>query len=69
MSEIGLMHPPRLGVLGGWLARVDPPDDEVATCRVCDCTDLEACQEGCWWVEDPQGMGDLCSSCADQLDG
>ena len=58
MSEIGLMSPPPLG-------RVDVPADEVASCRVCGCTDLEACPEGCWWVEDPQGMGDLCSSCAE----
>jgi hypothetical protein len=38
-------------------------DDEVAACRVCGCTDDEACEGGCWWVEDPQGLGDLCSAC------
>lgn len=27
-------------------------------CRECGCTDLRACDGGCWWVE-----GDLCSSC------
>lgn len=27
-------------------------------CRVCGCTDAEACPLGCWWVE-----VDLCSSC------
>ena len=27
-------------------------------CRVCGCTDLQACEGGCWWIED-----DLCSSC------
>ena len=27
-------------------------------CRVCACTDCEACPGGCWWVEE-----DLCSSC------
>lgn len=29
------------------------------TCRVCGCTDWQACPRGCWWVED-----DLCSACA-----
>ncbi len=28
------------------------------TCRNCGCTDYEACEEGCEWVE-----GDLCSAC------
>lgn len=32
---------------------------KVARCRVCGCTDNQACPEGCWWVEP-----DLCSSCA-----
>lgn len=31
----------------------------VRSCRVCGCTDENACEGGCWWVED-----DLCSSCA-----
>lgn len=62
MSEIGLMSPP-------------PFDSSVfdePTCRVCGCTDFEACEGGCVWVEDPAGLGDLCSSCADggiDLDG
>lgn len=30
-----------------------------AACRVCGCTDNDACEEGCYWVE-----ADLCSSCA-----
>lgn len=29
-------------------------------CRVCGCTEGNACGDGCYWVED-----DLCSSCAD----
>lgn len=29
-------------------------------CRVCGCTDCQACEGGCWWV-----AADLCSSCAD----
>lgn len=28
-------------------------------CRVCGCTDLHACEGGCYWVEP-----DLCSQCA-----
>lgn len=31
---------------------------EVRKCRVCGCTDLNACEGGCSWVED-----DLCSNC------
>lgn len=38
------------GALGLW---------EVAgVCRGCGCTDVLACDEGCWWIEP-----DLCSSC------
>ncbi len=35
-----------------WLETDEP------MCRVCGCTDLHGCPEGCWWVEE-----DLCSSC------
>jgi hypothetical protein len=35
-------------------------------CRVCGCTDEQACPGGCHWVEDPEG-GDLCSVCAERL--
>jgi hypothetical protein len=38
-------------------------------CRVCGCTDYHACPGGCYWVEDPEGMGDLCSQCFDKLYG
>lgn len=37
---------------------------DVATCRVCGCTDDRACAGGCVWVEDPEELGDLCSACA-----
>lgn len=37
--------------------KIPPPGPGV--CRVCGCTDLYGCPEGCWWVEP-----DLCSSCA-----
>lgn len=47
------------------LAGKDPDGDEagIPTCRVCGCTDDEACEAGCQWVEDPAGLGDLCSRC------
>jgi hypothetical protein len=32
-------------------------------CRICGCTDDQACLGGCWWVEDPRGIGPVCSSC------
>ncbi|HHY45733.1 MAG TPA: hypothetical protein GX506_00335 [Firmicutes bacterium] len=40
---------------------------DVATCRVCGCTEDEPCEGGCWWVEDPEGLGDLCSNCLFEL--
>lgn len=30
----------------------------VRTCRICGCTDTQACEGGCWWVGT-----DLCSAC------
>lgn len=36
-------------------ARREP---EEPACRVCGCTENNACPGGCWWVE-----ADLCSSC------
>jgi ParB family chromosome partitioning protein len=35
-------------------------DTSVRSCRACGCTDAEACDGGCSWVED-----DLCSECLD----
>lgn len=32
-------------------------------CRLCGCVDERACPGGCRWVEDPEGLGDLCSAC------
>jgi hypothetical protein len=40
--------------------------EEVA-CRVCRCTETAACPGGCWWVPDPEMLGDICSSCACEL--
>lgn len=36
-----------------------PKPAAVRTCRVCGCTDISACESGCWWVAD-----DLCSNCS-----
>jgi ParB/RepB/Spo0J family partition protein len=43
-------------------AQAEDAGDEPA-CRVCGCTDERACEGGCQWVEDPQQLGDLCSTC------
>lgn len=32
---------------------------EIAVCRDCGCTDITACDEGCYWVAE-----NLCSACA-----
>ncbi len=41
--------------------------EEIAVCRVCGCTDDNACLGGCYWVEDPEHIGDLCSSCLERV--
>jgi hypothetical protein len=33
-------------------------------CRICGCTDEQACEGGCAWVPDPAGLGELCSRCS-----
>lgn len=40
------------------------PFDDVVECRSCGCTEQHACEGGCWWVPDSEGMGDLCSACS-----
>jgi uncharacterized ParB-like nuclease family protein len=43
-------------------------DEDEDACRVCGCTEMEACEDDdgntCSWVEDPEG-GMLCSACAE----
>jgi hypothetical protein len=39
---------------------LDDFDADEAACRVCGCTELEACDGGCIWVE-----ADLCSRCVE----
>ncbi len=45
-------------------ARVEekPAKPAGSVCRVCGCTDNQACQDGCYWVEK-----DLCSKCYEEL--
>lgn len=48
------------------LARVRELDElynPEPACRVCGCTEFEACLFGCSWVPDPEGLGALCSTC------
>jgi ParB family transcriptional regulator, chromosome partitioning protein len=44
----------------------DNDDFEVAECRVCGCTEDDACEGGCHWVPDPELLGDLCSHCLEE---
>lgn len=48
----------------GWEDRIFTPDPfaKVRACRVCGCTDDNACPGGCYWVEE-----DLCNVCAEVL--
>ncbi len=46
--------------------RTLPPSSirtQLAACRICDCTESAACTGGCWWVDDPEALGRLCSAC------
>lgn len=42
----------------------DIPDEALQVCRVCGCSEFNACEGGCAWIEK-----DLCSSCVDRVDG
>jgi hypothetical protein len=38
-------------------------------CRLCGCTDDNACAEGCWWVTDPlEPLLPTCSNCVEVRD-
>lgn len=43
--------------------REAPVVDEGAACRICGCTDDNACDGGCWWVD----TSPLCSTCAQAI--
>jgi len=48
------------------LAAAAPRGEEVPKCRVCGCTEDQACKGGCGWTQMPDpktGLG-LCSGCA-----
>lgn len=38
-------------------------------CRICGCTDDDACPGGCRWVDDPMAQGELCSACLPAIGG
>jgi hypothetical protein len=37
-------------------------------CRVCGCTEWQACSEGCWWVKVEPEAKPLCSACSGTAD-
>jgi hypothetical protein len=39
------------------------PEFTVPVCRICGCSEFDACPGGCYWVADPELLGDLCSAC------
>lgn len=51
------MRVPALTIFDG----LGPFTETLGRCRECGCTEGQACEGGCWWVEE-----DLCSSCADK---
>jgi hypothetical protein len=53
-------------IMGASLAELEEAFGGGPSCRVCGCTDDDACPGGCWWAPDPEG-GDLCSQCAHRL--
>lgn len=52
-----------LGANAAWCVRHPSGHRELlpltGICRECGCTDMHACEGGCWWIEP-----DLCSACA-----
>lgn len=59
MKGVSILPFPGLGTKASMYDR-DDPDPYARRCRVCGCTDICGCPEGCWWVEP-----DLCSSCSE----
>lgn len=43
-------------------------EEDLAKCRICECTEDSPCEGGCEWVEDPEGLGDLCSACLPEVE-
>lgn len=45
------------------------PVGTVSTCVGCGCTDLHACEGGCWWLRvDREQRKGVCSQCIDHVD-
>lgn len=47
--------------------RIASTTPELDACRICGCTETNACEAGCHWVDDPAGIGPLCSECLDTV--
>lgn len=43
-------------------------EDSARRCRVCGCSQQQACWPTCRWVEDPQAQGPLCSACLPRVE-
>jgi hypothetical protein len=57
----------REGLMGVASPSEPESNTEASTaCRLCGCTDDEACEGGCAWVDDPAEIGALCSKCFDR---
>ncbi|MGO9015141.1 MAG: ASCH domain-containing protein [Dissulfurispiraceae bacterium] len=48
----------------GYQGLFNVDDDALRVCRVCGCSELNACEGGCYWIVD-----DLCSACCIWKDG
>lgn len=44
------------------------PSSKPAACRVCGCTENNACEGGCWWAKNEPGSPPLCSACEGTAD-
>lgn len=58
-----------IDLLATTVTEVDEEEFDIPRCRVCGCTDDEACEGGCSWVADPEDEGDLCSQCLETVEG
>ncbi|MEU8278173.1 hypothetical protein ACFYOK_37600 [Microbispora bryophytorum] len=64
LSALGTWPRSTVATICSWVHRVRAaaaPRDDEPKCRICGCTENEACPGGCAWVRDPEG-GDLCSA-------
>jgi hypothetical protein len=47
--------------LRGYQRLFEVPDEVLRVCRICGCSEYNACENGCFWVEE-----DLCSECVNK---